>query len=199
MVKMGQAFDLFGKTGKYDMKCLKKLFIFVIMPIHLYAAEPSIEIKELTRNVNSISNNIKLDKPLHLEFFLEGGYSGWFRVGWNDKDTGQWVKYTSGDITIGFYHKQTVPKGTDKSTIRVEGYTNTGILWDKYRTIFNHTLGQRTIYRFEGSDYYGIKTWGTTFAPKNAEYNPNAGSDVTNPANCLKLVLPDIPSSGRPE
>lgn len=173
------------------------------MPFHLYAAEPSHEIKELTHNVNAKSNNNKLEEPLHIEFFLQGGYVGWFKVGWNDKDTGQWIQYTSANITVGFYHRRTVPKGTDKSTIRVEGYTNTGILWDRYRTIFNHTLDQRTIYSFEGNNYYGIKTWGTTLSPRSAEYNPKGSElDVTNPANCLKLVLPDVPPpdySERPE
>lgn len=173
------------------------------MPLQLYAAESAIEIKELTKNVSSISNNIKLDEPLHIEFFLQGGYSGWFKVGWEDKDTGQWVSYTSGNITVGFYHRQSVPEGTDKSSIRVEGYTNTGILWDKHRTIFNHTLAESTLHKFEGRYYYGIKTWGTTFAPRSAEYNPKGSDlDVTNPASCLQLVLPDIPPpdySGAPD
>lgn len=173
------------------------------MPFHLYAAEPSVEITESTRNVNLISNNIILEESLEIEFYLQGGYTGWFRIGWNDKDTGKWVSYTSGNISLGFYHRQTVPKGTDKSTIRVEGYTNTGILWDKHKRIFNHTLNNRTIYEFENKYYYGIKTWGTTLSPRHAEYNPKGSElDVTNPTSCLKLVLPDIPPpdySGGPD
>lgn len=164
------------------------------MPFHLYASEPSIEINESTQNVHARSNSFTLNEPLYIEFFLQGGYTGWFTVSWTDKDTGNTVSHTSGNITVGFYHRQTVPKGTIKSSIRVEGYTNTGILWDKYRTIFNHTLYDHTIFEFEKNYYYGIKTWGTTFSPRSAEYNPKGSElDVTNPASCLKLVLPDIP------
>ncbi len=176
------------------MKCLKRLFILTIIPLHLFASGSASEIKESNKNVKAISNIIKLDRPLNIEFFLQGGYSGWFKIGWTDKDTGQWLEHTSKNITIGFYHKLTIPEGTDKSTIRVEGYTNTGIAWDKYKKIFNHTLEKRTIYLFSGAYYYGIKTWGTTLSPRHAEYNPKGSDlDITNPSNCIKLVLPDIP------
>lgn len=123
------------------------------MPFHLYAAEPGIEIKELTRKVDFIPKKEILDKELHVEFFLQGGYTGWFKVGWTDKDTGKWIEYTSGNITVGFYYRRTIPKGTDKSTIRVEGYTNTGLLWDKHRTIFYHTLGERTVHKYPTHTY----------------------------------------------
>ncbi len=133
-----------------------------------------------TEEVPTPHNITQLVRPLILQFYNSGGYTAWFRVSWTEnedsEDAYENKKYTSNNIAAGSTYTLEVPKTADLSTVRIEGFTNTGLLWDKYRTIFDETFVNGVdVYTYMSRDYYAIKTWGTTFSPHWAPIVPTMG------------------------
>ncbi len=123
----------------------------------------------------------ELERPLILQFKNEGGYTGWFRVSWTTME-GEIDIHTSNNLSAGSTYTLEVPLSAYLNSVRVEGYTNTGVLWAKYKEIFNFTFENGVdVYTFKSRDYYAIKTWGTTYSPRWATFKPKMEIDGMDP------------------
>lgn len=136
----------------------------------------------------------EFERPLIVEFTNNGGYTGWFRISWTNF-AGEVKTYTSKNRSKGEFYRIEVPADVHLNSVRVEGYTNTGLLWSKHLKIFSFTWPNGiTVQRFQSRDYYGIRTWGTTFAPKWGYYTPKMGVHggldpyADHPVYCTRLT-----------
>lgn len=160
------------------------------------SAETQNPITRSTSYIDSVSIH-DVDKPLRIEFFNSGGYSGWFRVTFFDTAKGENVIYTSGNVALGQYVTFEVPSTAVMPEILVEGFSNTGILWDKYRTAFSFYIGEsNAIYKFGSRYYFGMQSYGSTFYPSGGEYRPSMGVGVNgsldqfseNAMDCVEMI-----------
>ncbi len=158
------------------MTYLKKLFIFILVSFNINTATAA-----------------PLDKPLTIEYYNGGGYVAYFRTYWKDKDTGELMAIRSPNKSFGQYYTQVIPAGTDLSTVEVEGFSLTGLVSNKTKQIFKYVV--QNTYEFEGEHYLGIHAYHTTLHPRYGEYDPRDEElDVTNPAQCLDLIISDTPA-----
>lgn len=140
------------------------------------------------------TNTQKEIYPIKFYVKNEGGYTAWFRIRWVYASTGKADKYDSHNILIGRTWEYTLP--FDATEITFEGFTNTGLLWDKYRQIFNlkyADLDREKLYFLDGAITYGVKTFGTTLSPRYEAIRPdgaipyNAQQSFIPPTTCFSL------------
>ncbi len=177
-----------------------KLYAFLLMLLSVLSipaghALPSdvASFKISTENPTPVNTTQQI-YPVKFYVKNEGGYSAWFRISWVYATTGKADKYDSHNLLIDQKWEYTLP--FDATQITFEGYTNTGILWDKYRQIFSlkyDDFDPESLYFLDGAITYGVKTFGTTFAPKYSAIRPDgaiphtAQQALVPPTTCFSL------------
>ena len=122
----------------------------------------------------------KHDKETRYPFVFEGinkgGYTGWFRITWDDYPSGKSNKVESNSLSINQKWSYQVPAGA--KNIVVEAYTNTGVVWDKHKQAFKSTVHSNSdLYLRDNQGKkefgYALAIFGTALHPKyNLEVLP---------------------------
>lgn len=138
----------------------------------------------------------KFDKPIIVEFYNTGGYTANFEVNWVDSGTGEQKRSYFTNTPSGSYRRAEVPTSAVPSTIRAQGSTNTGILWDPRRKIFDEPVNN--VYSSRSRYSLGYKVWGSTFSPRWANYKPNLEIEGMDPYSddpyyCTRLTISNDP------
>lgn len=180
------------------MKKISTVCFSILISFSLQTNAQQIQIEELAvdLDVNERANVQVLDKPLIVEFYNGGGFSAWFRVNWYDEEQFKIVSKRSNTFGSGHYVRYEIPAGTELNTVRVEGYSITGLVWAQNKQAFNHFLTDKHLYDYRSRYYYAIQAKGTSLRPYGQEYKPAMGIDgmdpySDNPYECTKVTTTD--------
>lgn len=128
------------------------------LPISYYVkALKDSELASITCSGDFWSISCKKHKEGWVAFANNGGYVAYFSISWTDENGG-FNEVKSGDVTLGWSHKYSIP-GT-ATDVRVEGYAYTGLFWQPTNQIFSES--------FSGAPN---KTWDCRGTTLNAYYS----------------------------